>query len=227
LARVVVYARVSSKDQSESEQIPAIINGFGLVESDVLVLREEVSAWSIDKEDKRFEFKRLLDLIKSRSVDSLYIWDIDRLYRNRKRTRAFFELCSFYGVAVFSLNQKWLNDFQILKAEFPDNFKFLIENIYNLLLDVYSQTAEDESSKKSERVKLKVVRSPDGVTRSSSGKKWGRKGLSSRVVSLVRDYSLQGKSVRWIASNVFYFDKNNNKKFLSVGAVHKIIAENQ
>jgi DNA invertase Pin-like site-specific DNA recombinase len=224
--KVAIYARVSTKDQSEAEQIPSIKKGFDLSD-DVLVFREEVSAWSIDKEEKRFELKRLVSAIKAGSLDKLYIWDLDRLYRNRKKTREFFELCSFYNVEIFSLNQKWLNDFQKLKDQFPDNFKFLIENISSLLLDVYSQTAEDESLKKSERVRLKVQKCPDGVTRSVNGKKWGRRSLSPRIIKEVLQFNSEGRSIRWIASNTYSYDKNQNKKNLSVGAVHKIITENK
>lgn len=224
--RVAIYARVSTKDQSEAEQIPSIKQGFDLSD-DVLVFREEVSAWSIDKEDKRLELKRLISAIKAGSLDKLYIWDLDRLYRNRKKTREFFELCSYYNVEIYSLNQKWLNDFQRLKDQFPENFKFLIENIASLLLDVYSQTAEDESTKKSERVRLKIKKGADGVTRSVDGKKWGRRSLPDRVVKEVLDHKESGKSIRWIASNVYYYDKNKNQKNLSVGAVHKIIHENK
>ena len=223
--KVAIYARVSTKDQSEAEQIPSIKKGFDLPD-DVLVFREEVSAWSIDKEEKRLELKRLISAIKAGSLDKLYIWDLDRLYRNRKKTREFFEMCSYYGVEIYSLNQKWLNDFQRLKDQFPENFKFLIENISSLLLDVYSQTAEDESVKKSERVRLKIKKDVDGVTRSVDGKKWGRRSLPDRVVQEVLSY--YGKrSIRWIASNVYYYDKNKNKRNLSVGAVHKIISENK
>lgn len=223
---VAVYVRVSTKDQSESEQIPALIKGFNLP-SDVAVYREEVSAWSIDKAHKRLELIRLLKDIKAGVLDELYIWDIDRLYRNRKKMREFMNLCVFHGVSVYSLNQKWLNDFNSLKAKMPEHFRFYIEHIYNLLLDVYSQTAEDESVKKSERVHLKIVRGADGVTRSTNGKKWGRRSLPDRVIKEVLDYSRGGSSIRWIAHNVHYYNKHGNKTFLGVGTVHKIISENR
>ena len=217
-----IYARVSTKEQSEAEQIPAIKKGFDLSD-DVIVFREEVSAWSIDKEEKRHSLKLLISEIKTGSLSKLYIWDIDRLYRNRKKMREFMNLCNFYDVSVYSLNQKWLNDFQELKEKLPENFKFYIEHMYNLLLDVYSQTAEDESAKKSERVKLKIVKDKNGTTRSTSGKKWGRRSLPPRITEEVLQYHQQGKSIRWISANVFKIDKNNNKKNVSIGTIHKIV----
>lgn len=226
--KVCIYARVSTKDQSEKEQIPAIIKGFGLdkLEKDnIIIFKEEVSAWRIDKEEKRLELQKLLSTIKSKEISCLYIWHIDRLYRNRAKTREFFNLCLYYGVDVYSLNQQWLNDFQAMKNQLPENMQFLIENMYNLMLDVYAQTAEDESKTKSERVKLKVVKHDDGITRSVDGKKWGRKSLPKRVEVEVLHHFKQGKSMRWIAQNVYYYDKNKNQKKLSVGSVHKIISQ--
>jgi len=225
MEKIGVYARVSTKNQDELQQIPAIINGFGLDKSQCIIFKEEVSAWSIDKASKRSELLRLIDYIKTNKLDKLYIWDLDRLYRNRVKTREFFNMCEYYNVIIYSLNQKWLNDFQELKQQFPSNMRFLMDNISNLMLDVYSQTAEDESTKKSERVKLKVVKSENDVTRSTNGKKWGRKALPPRVINEVRQYHKDNKSIRWIAKNVYYYDKNKNQKNLSVGAVHKIISQ--
>jgi len=103
---------------------------------------------------------------------------------------------------------------------------FLLDNISNLLLEVYAQSAEDESNKKSERVKLKIKKDKYGQTVSVDGKKWGRKALPRRVIEEVIKYKDEKKSMRWIANNVYYYDKNNNKTTLSVGSVHKIVSKN-
>lgn len=218
-----IYARVSSREQSEMEQIPKVKETFNI--DDCLIYREEVSAWNIDKDHKRLEFLKLKKDIKEKRISNLYIFDIDRLFRNRKRTKEFFEYCKFYKVDIYSVNQKWLNDFQKLKSEIPENFRFLIDNIYNLLLDVYAQTAEDESNKKSERVKLKVTKDNNGVTISTSGKKWGRKSLPKQAKNKIVSLHKEGMSIRKIAEVVQTTDKNNNMKNVSVGAVHKIIMD--
>jgi len=221
----VIYARVSTKDQREAEQIPAIIKGFNLKEYSIY--KEQVSAWNIDKAEKRFEFNRLIEDIKNNKIRRVYIWHIDRLYRNRKKTREFFNLCFYYNVDVYSLNQKWLNDFQKIKEKMPDQFKFLIENMYNLMLDVYAQTAEDESKTKSERIKLKVVKKKGKPTRSTRGRKWGRRAIPKGVREKIIEHHKNKRSIRWIAENVHYYDKNKNMKKVSVGVVHKTIHENK
>lgn len=225
--KVAIYARVSTKNQDEEQQIPAICKGFNLDVNNISIFREEVSAWRIDKEEKRFELQALIKAIKNGEIRRLYIWHIDRLYRNRSKMREFFNLCLYHKVEVYSLHQKWLNDFQRMKQQMPENMQFLIENMYNLMLDVYSQTAEDESRTKSERVKLKVVKQEGQVTKSISGKKWGRKSLPQRVINDVLQLNIQGKSMREIAKTVQYYDKHKHLKNLSVGAVHKIISENK
>ena len=219
-----IYARVSTQKQSEQEQIPEIIKGFELNENEIELYREELSAWNIDKESKRLEFQRLKEDIKKKNISALYIWDIDRLYRNRLKTKDFFQFCQFYKVDVYSLNQRWLNDFQDLKAQMPDNMAFLIDNIFTLLLDVYAQTAEDESNKKSKRVKLKVKKDKEGVTRSVSGKKWGRKALPKQTRDLIIKLHYEGHSIRQIAGMVQTW-KNGNSYPISKSAVHKTIQE--
>lgn len=223
---VAIYARVSSKEQSEAEQIPEIIRYFHL-KPPYEIFEEKVSAWNIEKADKRLEFKRLIDCIKEKRFNRLYVWDLDRIYRNRIKTKEFYAMCDFYGVRVFSLNQSWLNDFQELVEQFPKQYRFLLESFADIMLNVYAQSAEDESTKKSKRVRLKIVKDKKGVTRSTKGKKWGRRSLPTRVVEDVLQLYSEGKSVRFISKNVFYYDKNKNLKNLSVGSVHKIIVENK
>jgi DNA invertase Pin-like site-specific DNA recombinase len=221
-----VYLRVSTEDQSEKEQLPAILQEFNLFENDFCIYREVVSAWKVDKENKRFELQKLKDDIKLKKILDLYVWDLDRLFRNRAKMVEFVAYCKFYGVSLYSVRQKWLNDFQKLKKELPDNFKFLADNIHDILINIISQSAEEESKKKSDRVRLKVSKDKEGKTISTYGKTWGRKNLSLQVVENVLKYFEEGKSLRWISQNVFYWDKNNNKKNLSLGSVHKIISQN-
>ncbi|MBA7709834.1 hypothetical protein ES703_118760 [subsurface metagenome] len=46
--------------------------------------------------------------------------------------------------------------------------------------------------------------------------------LRQKIISLHK----QGKSIRDIAKEVFYWDKSHNKKFVSMGYVHKSIPKN-
>jgi len=57
---------------------------------------------------------------------------------------------------------------------------------------------------------------------------WGRptkinQKLKQEVIQKQKD----GLSIREIADSVWYWDKNNNQKFISKSAVHKIIVESK
>ncbi len=81
---------------------------------------------------------------------------------------------------------------------------------------------------KSELIKSKMVK-VDGNTFSINGKRWGRKSLrlkkklSENIIRLKKE----GKNIREICNEVYYWDTSNHKKFVSVGYVHKLLKENE
>ena len=63
-----------------------------------------------------------------------------------------------------------------------------------------------------------------GETFSKRGKKWGRpklKGVKEKILKL----SKEGKSYKEICKEVFYWDNNNHRKYVSIGVVHNILKE--
>jgi len=89
------------------------------------------------------------------------------------------------------------------------------------------EQAEEESRKKSERVKL-AVRKESGITKSYKGNKWGRKNLTKQTIKKVIQLKKENPklSIREISKQISYYDKNNNSKNISRSAVHKILNEN-
>ena len=86
-----------------------------------------------------------------------------------------------------------------------------------LFLNLLGWMAEDESTKKSARVKAAVRRVPGKATRSHKGNKWGRKTISTqkknKVLELARIYPKL--TLRAISE----------QSGVSLGAVHKTIKE--
>lgn len=219
----VIYIRVSDdKTQDEASQIDSIIGKFGLDRSKYLVLGERVTAWNQDKESKRVEFLKLKALVKTKGIKSIYVFDVDRLYRNRKKVVEFYAYCKAYGVSIFSHNQEYLND--LLNISMPTGLEWLGEQIFNNTLNLLGWMAEEESTKKSERVKSKIRIKEDGAF-SVYGNKWGRKKISKQAVSKIIDLHKEGLSIRKIADLVKVADSNNNLKNVSKSVVHKIISE--
>ncbi len=206
-----VFIRTSTIDQNPSLQIDDITKTFALI--DFIVIEEKDSAFK--ENAKRFEFEKLRKLIIGNKVTELFVWDLDRLFRNRKKLIEFLALCKVYNTKVFSYNQQWLQAIQQLQPPFN-------EIMFDFMLSIMGWLSEDESVKKSNRVKM-AVRKNKEVTVSYKGNKWGRKPLSKQTISKIKELYLQGKSIREIAKLVTVYDSNNNGRLISKSAVHKTI----
>ena len=203
-----IYIRTSTQEQEPENQIK---DCESLAGKDYTLYEEKQSAWKDDKEREVFE--NLKKDIKSGKVQILYVWDLDRLYRNRKKLIELFEFLKIYKCKIQSFRQQWLNELNSM----PEPFN---EIMHSLMLQIMGWIAEEESTKKSQRIKL-AVKKINGITVSYKDNKWGRRALKlePKILELYKN----GKSLREIAKEVYYNDHNNTKKFVSLGYVHKII----
>jgi len=208
----VIYLRVSTKEQSLQQQMRDIKTLKP--KKDCLIFKEEASAY---KENvKRPEFEKIYDMVKSGRVKSIYVWSLDRIFRNRKRLVEFLTACKVYKVDVFSYNEKWLLKIRQMGKPFD-------EIIYNLMVELLSWIAEEDSKLQSNRVKKSVKKNRKGITVSTNGKKWGRKPFPKQTIDRVLKLHKEQFSIREIAKRVNIYDKNRNEKLISRSAVHKII----
>jgi len=217
MKQTIIYIRTSTEEQTPELQLKdceTLAQELGL--KDYEIIEDKVSGW---KELEREGFDKLNQAIKNKQVKNIVCWDLDRLYRNRKRLIAFFELCKIYNCKIHSFRQDWLESLNNITPPFN-------EIMHSLMLSIMGWLAEEESNKKSERTK-NAVRREEGITKSYKGNKWGRKSLSKNVINQVLELNKQGLSIRNIAKQVFYNDKNNNRKNVSIAVVHKIIKENK
>jgi len=201
---IYIYLRTSTEDQTPENQLQDClsINNFGEYE----VIIEKQSAW---KDKARPKFEELKGQIKKGKVEHLICWDWDRLFRNRKKLKEFFVFCKLYNCKVHSFRQQFFEDFYKIPSPFD-------EIIQELVLNLMGWLAEDESKKKSERVKI--------AFKNHKGN-WGRKALSNQIKQRVIQLHKEGQSIRSISKQVIYYDKNRNPKPLSKSAVHNIIKE--
>jgi len=65
----------------------------------------------------------------------------------------------------------------------------------------------------------------DGKMFSYNGNRWGKKEL--KLDKKINTLYNKGKTMREITKEVFYLDKDNKKKYVSVGYVHKVISKNK
>jgi len=213
----IIYNRTSTEDQNPENQVK---------DCKVLVEKLEIKDYEVLEEQKsafkdyvtREIFDSISRSIRKREVKNLIVWDLDRIYRNRKKLVAFFEMCKVYGCKIYSFRQQFLED--INKAPEPWN-----EMLFGNMIFIMGWMAEEESSKKSERVRASIRKNKKGKTVSYKGNIWGRKSIQNKVKKEIIKLYEEGKNIRQISKKVHYWDSNNNKKYVSVGFVHKTIQE--
>jgi len=211
----ISYIRTSTKEQEPELQIADIKKLCP--ECNLIFYKEKLSAW---KENvKRPVFSDVLSLIKTGKVRKLYVWDLDRIFRNRLRLKEFFLLCKIHNTKIHSVNQAWLSEVNSIPPPFND----MVFDLINL----FGWIGEEESSKKSLRIKNAVVRKGDSLAISYKGNKWGRKAFPKQTINRILELAGTGASIREIANQITVFDKNRNEKKISKSAVHKILASNQ
>ena len=214
----IIYLRTSTEEQNPDNQLKdcvELVDRVGL--KDYETIPEQLSGW---KDIEREKLNLIKQSIERKQIKNLIVWDLDRLYRNRKKLISFFQFCKSYGCKIYSFRQDWLESLN--KIQEPFN-----EIMFNLMLEIMGWLAEEESNKKSERTKNAVRRQTGEPTLSYKGNKWGRKPLSKKTISEILELHKKGLTIRDISGQVFYWDKNNNKKKVSISAVHKIIQQNK
>jgi DNA invertase Pin-like site-specific DNA recombinase len=184
-----IYIRTSTEEQEPENQIKDIelISG-----KDYLLFKDKQSAWkdNLDRE----QFTNLKKDIQLKKISELYVWDLDRIFRNRKKLIEFFELCKLYKCKIHSYRQQWLEQLNNI----PEPFN---EIMHSLMVQIMGWLAEEESNKKSERIKVSIRRN-QGITSSYKGNKWGRKSreLDGEIIKLID----KGLKYREIQENILY-----------------------
>lgn len=194
----IIYLRTSTEEQNPENQLKDCeALALKLELKDYEVLQEQQSAF---KDIDRKVFESIREAIKKKEIKSLICWDLDRLFRNRKKLVQFFEFCKIYNCKIYSARQEWLEGINNIQEPFN-------EIVHNLMLQVMGWLAEDESKKKSMRVKSAVVRKDKKgniiPTISYKGNKWGRKTiLSIKLKQQAQEFRNQGLSLNQIAEQM-------------------------
>lgn len=196
----IIYVRTSTNEQNPESQIPVLKNlckEFNIENYEIII--EMRSAWKDDLKREKFEY--IENLIKKNQLNNLVVWDIDRIYRNRQKLKGFFEFCKSHNCNILSQRQQFLNEIQ--KVKLPEGFGFIKDMMIDNFIQFLGWIAEEESKKKSERVKL-AVRRENGMTKSYKGKKWGRKTLSIQAQNKIKEYLRENpkSSIRQISESL-------------------------
>lgn len=213
--KCVIYVRTSTVEQFPEKQLEscrrfAISRGYDVGDEYI----EQLSAFKDDV--KRPLYEIIKDKAHSGEINAVIVWALDRWVRNRDTLLEDVTYLRDCGVKLHSVNESWLEAINIEGA--------LGRTIQDFLLGLIGTLAEMESKRKSDRVKMafESYKKEDRVY-----KKWGRSSLPDRVTNKIIELYNGGLSMRKIAEHpdVYYYDKNNNKKNVSIGSVHKTIKQ--
>jgi len=230
--KAIIYNRVSTSEQNPELQIKECeelckSKGWEIIDR----LQEQASAYK--DESKREKFNQMIQRAESGEFQHIVVWNMDRFSRQPEEEvlKLVKKLNLIYGVDVVAVKgdiwSELVESIGKLKAQ-----GFIGEAISDFLEKIIRglefQRAYRESKNKSERVKLAVVKEAGQQTKSYLGNVWGRKTINSnRLNKKILELRKEGLSFRDIQKHeeVYFYDKNNNKKKPSLATIHNFIKE--
>ena len=169
---------------------------------------------------------------ENQEFNHIVVWNMDRFSRQPEEEvlKLVKKLNLFYGVDINAVRGDLWSELVQSISEIRNKQGFIGEAISEFLEKIIRglefQRAYRESKTKSERVKLAVVKEEGKKTKSYKGNKWGRKTIvTSRLKKEIKELQNKGESLREIQKQVFYYDKNNNKRNPSLAVVFKLSKE--
>lgn len=211
--KAAIYLRTSTAEQQPENQRQACeefarARGYEIEG----IYEEKISGW---KQVERPQYELIKKKTRTGVINAVIVWRLDRWVRNRENLLSDVTILRGYNCKLHSVQEAWL---EAINIEGP-----LGKTIQDFLLGLVGSLAEMESKIKSERIKI-AVRKDAEMTKSYKGNKWGRKPISKNLVEQVMQLRNEGKSYTDISKNVFYWDKSNNKKFVSKSFLSKILS---
>lgn len=205
--KCAIYCRVSTEEQDPEKQKEDCLKfaesrGYEIEG----VYLERVSGF---KDVERLQYELVKQKAFAGEIQAVVVWAFDRWVRNRDTLIEDVSILRQYGCKLHSVKDAWLEAINIEGS--------IGKTIREFLLGLRGSMDEMESQRKSERTRM--------AYQSHKGGRWGRKSLPTRVIDDVKRLHDEGLSIRKIADTVTYYDKHRNVKNISIGAVHKIIAQ--
>lgn len=229
--KAVIVNRVSSSKQNPTLQLNDCLNFCKRKNFEVIKVLSEVASAGKSKQKQIYEAEQIA--IKENAV--IVVWKYDRSFRNKKDFANFMlNLYELHNIKVYSVQEEWVNmlwelseSFDYEKIPYPYNeaIKEQLKLNWKLMIKIVGKIAEDEIKDKGARVKLAVVKQEGKPTKSYKGNRWGRKGISEKTKKEILEAHNNGLSIRGIADSVFIWDKNNHRKNISRGVVHKTLQD--
>ena len=201
--RIGIYTRVSTEKQDYENQIAQL--KLYCKNQDWEIVKEYAEVIS-GKESNRPKFKQMMDDASRKEFDAILVWALDRFTREgTEKVWQYFSLLKTYGIDFISYQEPFMR---------TDN-----ELARNILISVMGALAKQERLRVSARTKAGLEKAR------LRGVVLGKKPISESIKKRIRELREQGKSYREICEEVYYWDTNRNKHYVSMGLVHKTLKD--
>jgi len=201
--KVALYTRVSTTKQEYENQLAQLKTFCGSKGWEVI---SEYSETISGKESNRPIFKEMLDDAGKRKFDAIVVWALDRFTREgTEKVWYYLSLLNSYGVRFVSYQEPFFN---------TDN-----EMVRDILISVMGTLAKQERLRIGMRTKAGLERAR------AKGVKLGKPKVKGKAIQRILELGKEGKSIRQICKEVYYWDKSRRKRFVSVGLVHKTLSK--
>ncbi len=201
-----IYIRTSTTEQTPEKQLEeckqlATARGYNMG----MVHSEQLSGY---KQIDRVKYNLIKERARQGKINAVIVWALDRWVRNRDTLLEDVTALKQYGVKIHSVQEDWLEAINIEGS--------LGRTIQEFLLGLIGSLAEMESQRKSQRMKM--------AYKTHTGNKWGRPKLNKVDNEILKLFN-EGKTMKQISEEVYYWDRNKNKKYISIGYIHKTLTK--
>jgi DNA invertase Pin-like site-specific DNA recombinase len=209
MKNAAIYIRVSGGEQTEESQRQPCIDFCNEQGWDIIGVFPD-HAKSAYQNVKRPQYDKVLASVRQRRINHIVVWSLDRWCRRGPRElRSTIDYLGSYGVQLHSVKEAWIESIN-MPGSLGQTFK-------DFMIGIIGWLAEQESTRKSERVKESVR-----YQRALKKGKVGRPTLPDTVKQHIAALLKQGKSYSYICEHVTYEGKYKRVHHVSVATVNAV-----
>ena len=204
--KAIIITRVSTDEQEARDQLPDCRRFCKERDWEVVKEFQEIqSAWKTFVPRKTLD--EALEYARKHRVSHVVFWDLDRYWRNRKLALEGIRRCARLGIKLHFVRQAYLED--LWKIPEPWDAVF-----YDIMLNLLSALAQEESDKRSARVKK--------AFESGAHPDWGKHGTGYSDEEIIKVYQREG-SLRKARLQLPYKTRSGRKRYVSIGTISKVM----
>ena len=180
--KAVIYARVSTSDQSCDRQVNELTAFAERANYEIIGVFKETASGT---KDNRKERQKIMELAQARKIDAILVSELSRWGRSTSDLLSTLEKLTAWKISVITTSG------MALDLEMPQG---------KMIATVLSGVAQFERDMLSERVKSGLAAAK--ARGKKLGRQKGQRPKSDHLAPKVIEYRSQGRSCRWIAKDL-------------------------